>query len=324
MSTPEQIVDETIDDTNLDDFNDLFLGKTKEAPTPEDDGPKEPDVVEDEADASDEKEETQETEDDADLAPDKDEEEAPKPKTRLEKRIEKLLENERLQRERADRAEAELRKSKETETPKPTPTKSDAKAPHFDDKNEDGTDKYPLGQFDPDFQEDRFNYMVEKSLAEQKAELQRQHEEAEARRQSEALAAAWDEKLNPARERYPDFTEKGEELLSTFANLDQAYGQYLTSTIMSMDKGPDVLYYLSNNIDEAEKIVKLGALGATLALGRIEAQFDDVEEKPQPRPRVSKAPVPPPTNRGSSAAVAEVPDDTDDLDAFSAKLFKKR
>lgn len=329
MSTPEQIVDETIDDTNLDDFNDLFLGKTKEAPEPEDDGPREQnDVVEDEDDASNETEETQETEDDADLAPDKEEEKAPKPKSRLEKRIEKLLENERIQRERADRAEAELRKTKEPEAPKPvpTPTKTE-KAPHFDDKNEDGTDKYPLGQFDPSFQEDHIKHILAEGLAAQKAQLEQEAKDKEARQAQETLTNAWNEKLEPAKERYPDFQEKGQELLDTFSGIPQDYGEYLTATIMSLDNGPDVLYFLAENIDEAERIVRLGFTGAAVALGKIDARFEadvDVEEKPKPRPKPSKAPPPPPRNKGSNAAVVEVPDDTDDLDAFSAKLFKKR
>lgn len=329
MSTPEQIVDETIDDTDLDAFNDLFHGKTKEAP--KDDGQnKDADKEDNESDAPTELEETQEDdEDDANLAQDDDEEDeapAPKPKSRAEKRIEQLLEAERLAKEEVARLKSELEKRKEPEAPKATgPSHKDDKAPHPDDKNEDGTDKYPLGMFDEAYQDDRFNYMKEKFVAEQREALEREAEEAKIREAQNQLTAAWNEKLDPARERYPDFTEKGEELLETFADLDPAYGEYLTATIMSMDHGPDVLYFLSSNIDEAERIVKLGPQKATIALGRIEAQFDrdDVGEKAKPRPKVSKATPPPPRNRGSNAATPEVTDDTDDLDAFSAKLFKR-
>lgn len=325
MSTPE-IVDTSTDDTNLDDFNDLFLGKTKEAP-PKDDGPKD-DVNEDEdSDATIEQEETQNTEEDTDLADAEDVVE--KPKSKAEKRIEQLLEKARLAEERAIAAEARLTERKEIEAPKvvSTPVVKDDKAPHPDDKNEDGTDKYPLGLFDEAFQDDRFNYKLEKSLEAQKAELAKQAQEQEIRQAQEALTKEWTDKLEPARERYPDFQEKGEVLLETFSAIPQEYGEYLTATIMSLDNGPDVLYFLSENIEEAQRIVNLGGTKAAIALGRIDARFEadaDAEEKPKPRPKVSKAPAPPPTNRGSSAALAEVPDDTDDLDAFAAKLFKKR
>lgn len=324
MSTPEPIVNNDVDDTDLDAFNTLFHGKGE---APKDDGPEDDPVEDDDVDAPIEHEETQEDDDGDDTPAPEEEDEEPNPAPKLtptQKRINQLLEKERLQRERADKAEAELAKREALAEPKPT-KQVDDKAPRADDKNEDGTDKYPLGQFDEAFQEDRFNYMVEKSLAEQKAALEQQAQEAEIRRSQEALNQAWTEKLDPARERYPDFQEKGEELLDTFAGLDQEYGQYLTTTIMGMEYGPDVLYHLSNNLAEAERIVKLGPLGATIALGRLEAQFtlDDQEEKPKPRPKVSKAPAPPPRNKGSNAAVAEVADDTDDLDAFSVKLFKK-
>ena len=326
MSTPEPIVDNTNDDTDLDSFNDLFLGKTKEAP-PEDDGPKDSDVDDVDADAPIEHEETQDNEEDTDLAPDA-EDVVEKPKSKAEKRIEQLLEKARLAEERAIAAEARLTERKEIEAPKPaatTPVVKDEKAPHPDDKNADGTDKYPLGNFDEAYQEDRFNFMLEKTLEAQKAELAKQAQEQEIRQAQEALGREWNEKLEPAKERYPDFQEKGQALLDTFAGIPQEYGEYLTATIMSLDNGPDVLYYLSENIAEAKRIVNLDGTKAAIALGRIDAKFEaDVEEKPVPRPKVSKAPPPAPTNRGSSAALAEVADDTDDLDAFSAKLFKKR
>ena len=325
MSTENTIVD--VDTDDLDAFNTLLHGKAQEVP--KDDDPKE-DIVED--DAALEQEDTHETEDD-DLAEQNDEQEEeapkPKPKTRAEKRIEQLLEDARIQRERAERAEAKLNERKESEpssAPKPVVNKADNdNAPHPDDVNEDGSEKYPLGMFDPQFAEDHIKYRLDKEFEARKQIEQQQKEEAEARQAQESLTNAWNDKLEPARERYPDFTEKGEELLETFADLDQAYGEYLTSTIMGMDYGPDVLYYLSNNIDEAQRIVQLGPRAATIALGRIEARFDanDVEEKPKPRPRLSKAPTPPPTNRGSASALPEVPDDTDDLDAFASKLFKK-
>ncbi len=325
MSTPEPIVDNTNDDTDLDSFNDLFLGKTKEAP-PEDDGPKDESAVEEvDADAPIEQEETQTEDSDDDLV----EVEKPAKLSPTQKRINQLLEKARLAEERAIAAEARLTERKEIETPKPvapTPVVKDEKAPHPDDKNADGTDKYPLGNFDEAYQEDRFNFMLEKTLEAQKAELAKQAQEQEIRQAQEALGREWNAKLEPAKERYPDFQEKGQALLDTFAAIPQEYGEYLTATIMSLDNGPDVLYYLSENIAEANRIVNLGGTKAAIALGRIDAKFEaeDVEEKPVPRPKVSKAPAPPPTNRGSSAALAEVPDDTDDLDAFTAKLFKKR
>ena len=95
-----------------------------------------------------------------------------------------------------------------------------------------------------------------------------------------------------------------------------------------MDKGPDVLYYLASNPEEARQIVNSGAQKATLALGRIEAKFLEVEsKKSSAKPKVSKAPTPPPPNaraRGANGAFISVQPDTDDLDAFEAAFFDKK
>lgn len=323
MSIDNTPVDQLPDD--LDSFTELLHG-TKPATEPVEDN-EEPEEV----DATLEQEDTQ-TEDEDALATDAEEddepEEKPEPKlTPTQKRINQLLEKERLQKERADALEARLKKLEDTGvTPTPKVVVQEDKAPSPDDLNEDGTDKYPLGQFDPQFAEDHIKYRLDKEFEARKQEELQKAQEQEAAKANEAIVEAWQEKLEPAKERYPDFLERGDELVSTFADLDPTYGEYLTGTIMSMEYGPDVLYYLSTNIDEAQRIVKLGPTKAVLALGRLENRFAEnveVEDKPKPR-RVSKAPAPPPTNKGSVAAIAEVPDDTDDLDAFAAKLFKKR
>jgi hypothetical protein len=93
---------------------------------------------------------------------------------------------------------------------------------------------------------------------------------------------------------------------------------------MSMDKGPDVLYYLSNHPDEAATIVNSGAQKATLALGRIEAKFmlrlmpkNSCEAEGQQSPASASRAA-----RGTGGGLHLTAPDTDDLDAFS-QFFKK-
>src|SRR3546814_11078038 len=88
-----------------------------------------------------------------------------------------------------------------------------------------------------------------------------------------ALQSEWQAKLGPAQERYPDFKEKGEELIENFTDLDEAYGEYLSSTLMSMEYGPDVLYYLASNPEEAKKIVTSGPQKDSIALVLPEARL---------------------------------------------------
>lgn len=325
-------VDPNTDD--LDAFNDLFHGHAKELESgsaePASEANEETGTDEEDTDASLEHTPSEDTDEDSDKEADEEQEddspdeeksdpEPPKkPKNRTQQRIDQLLERERIQKERADALEARLSK---LEQPKPEPEVS--KGPTPDDKNEDGTDKYPLGEFDPLFVRD----LMKHEFAEQKKVADaEQAQRAEQTKQLEAQAALeqnWNAKLEPALERYPDFQEKGENLVATFEGLDQNYSNYLTSTLQAMEFGPDVLYYLANNVDEAQRIVNLGATGATIALGRLEAKFAFAnEEKQKARPKVSKAPAPPPTNKGSAVSTPSIAPDTDDLDAFSAEFFK--
>lgn len=317
-NTPVDVPDD------LDAFNDLFHGKTPEEAAPADDGPQgDPtDVDATPLEGTPVDDGIVDPEDDG-LAETK--EPVEKPKSKVEKRIEQLLEKERLANERAAAAEAKLRE-KEAEATKAAPAQKveadTSKAPHYDDKNEDGTDKYPLGQFDPQYAEDRLEHTLATQLKAHKEALEAEREQESRQKAAAAAQEAWNAKLAPVQERNPDFQEKGQELIDSFVDLDPAYGEYLTNTIMSMEHGPDVLYHLASNIDEANRIVAMGPLGATLALGRIEAGFL-VEQDKQTSPRkVTKAPTPPPVNKGAAVSVPDVPDDTEDLDAFEAKFFK--
>lgn len=323
----ENTVD-TTDDTDLDAFSAMFHSNepepVKDAEVDESDadledhGSDEPTA--DEADVL-EEDDTTEADDLAD--PEPKEPKAPK-KNRAQERIEQLLEKERLANEKAASLEARIKeleaKGQEPEKAKPEP-KTEDKAPHWDDLNEDGTEKYPLGQFDPQFAEDHIRFLMDKRMAEAEAKEAEAREAAKSREAQEAAQKEWETKLGPAQERYPDFQQKGAELVDalTEVGLDQGFGDYLTNVILSMEHGPDVLYYLGSNIEEAKNIVDMGPLGATLALGRIEASFT----KPKVEKRQTKAPPPPPANKGNNAAVPEVPDDTDDLEAFEAKFFKR-
>lgn len=331
MSTEnnEPIVEPVTDD--LDAFAaDLFGHKS----APKEEATSEEAKVEDSNEESD-AEETHESEDDTTLDENEDAEEDQEEKTpnkpkknRFQERIDKLTGEAR----EAQRAKAALEEklealiSKLEQNDKPTPVVSNTTGPIPDAKNEDGTEKYPLGEFDPQYIRDLTKFTLEEERKTFKDRTAQEEQQKEMDRQRAELHSEWHQKLGPAQERYPDFQEKGEQLLDTFSGIDSNYGEYLTATIMSMEYGPDVLYYLSTNVDEAEKIIASGATKATIALGRLESKFAFAEEEKQrARPKISKAPPPPAhLNKGSAAAKIEVDDDTDDLDAFAAKLFKKR
>lgn len=337
MSTNENSAVTDTDD--LDAFSADFFGQKTATPepasseedqveTPEDDATNEEDthLGEDDTPANDEPEDN--TEEDGE----EDEEETPEPKpepvkkrSRAQERIEEL--NAKYRETERKLAEV-MAKLEQKETPASTNEQVvvEDNGPTPEDKLEDGTEKYPLGEFDPNYIRDLTKFTIQQEReAVKQAEIQDQRQKA-IQDQKAALAVEWEGKLGPARERYPDFREKGEELISQFDGIDQSYGEYLTATIMSMDYGTDVLYHLASNPDEAKAIVASGPTKATIALGRLEAKYADADaEKQLARPKVSKAPAPPAhVNKGSAVAKPAVAPDTDDLDAFASEFFKKK
>lgn len=333
MST-EPTIDVTTED-NLDNFAAELFGKSQ---PPSDTAKSEEEEIDDnvEDDATNEETDTQpsaeedgateESEDSEENPETKDEDDKGKKPNRLQERINELTAARRQAERERDEA---LRKLNE----KPTDPKPNTKAqettvndegPKATDKNEDGTDKYPLGEFDPKFVKDTVQHMVNEQAREAEAKREEQAKLTEEEKYRETLQNSWNERLEVAQDRYPDYQEKGEQMLSVFEGIDPTYGQYLTDTLMEMDAGPDVFYYLANNLDEAEQIVNAGPRKATIALAKLEVQLAGTPTPKTPAVKATKAPPPPPQNKGSAVAAGSIPLDTDDLDAFSKVLFKKK
>lgn len=245
--------------------------------------------------------------------------EKPKKVNRFQERINELTAKAK-EAERALEALKVAQTQKQDETAKPpTPVVQDD-GPNPNAKNEDGSDKYALGEFDPEYIRDMARHTINKEW-EAKKELEaketHQRQEKEAR---DYLHSQWQERLAPMAEQHEDYLDKTMELESTFDGLDPQYSDYLVQTIKSLDHGPEVLYYFANHLDEASKFVKMGPLNATLALGEINAMFKGSSRK---ETKVSNAPPPPQLNKGSKTR-STINADTDDLDAFSKLLFTKR
>lgn len=296
---------------DLDSFEKDFFNQSVE----EKKEPAEP--AEEEIKAPDSDDDTKD--DDQDDNPDEDDKTDPKPKkvNRYQERINELTAKAR----EAERALEALRveQTKQTETPKTTPVVADD-GPKPDALNEDGSDKYPLGEFDPSYIRDMARHTIDREWSARKAQ---ENEELAARQNQEArdyLQEQWTQKLAPVTEEHEDFLDKTMELESTFEGLDSDYSDYLVQTIKSLDHGPEVLYYFANHLDEAQKFVKMGPLAATLALGEYNALF---KGKTRQDAKVSNAPPPPQVNKGSNTRTT-VRGDTEDLDAFEREFFKKK
>lgn len=229
----------------------------------------------------------------------------------------KTRETERREQALLERLAAlEAATKKEPELPPVEP--AGAIGPQPDEVDENGDLKYALGQFDPEYIRDFTRFTIAQEAEAFKEQQEAQRKQAELQTEQQVAQAAWNEKMIAAEAELPDIREKGESLIQTFDTIDAGYGEYLASTLMALDNGPEVLYYLSDNPDETKKIVASGPVAATIALGKLDAQMTKPKATVK---KVSEAPTPPPTRARGSGGRFDIPDDTDDLEAFERKFF---
>jgi hypothetical protein len=325
-------VDVNTDD--LDAFNDLFNGTASEAKS---EG-SELEATEDDSLANEEPDETEETSDDEDVTDsdedeteEADEEETPKAKKKsAQERINEITAARREAERKADMlegrlAEMERRLNSEKVDEKPTtvPVENSSGLPNPSDTNEDGDDKYPLGEFDPAFIRDLTRATIAQEMEQERAALKQEQEAAQLTEAQQQVDLEWNTRISEAVEAKEDFVDSVRNLEDTFSNIEPQYGDYLANTIKSSEYGTDILYYLSQNLEEAQAIAGSGPASATLALGRLEARFMVSDSKPTiPANRVTKASSPPPKHTRGTGGRQNAAADTDDLDAFEKQFFK--
>lgn len=331
--------DATVDMNDLSNFSNVFF--SDKAPAEEQEVQEE--VAETEVEETEENDDSLATEnededneevEEEDDSDEEEEEEAPKPKpkSKAQKRIEQLYADKKQQereiaamRAELDRLKAVTEGKKETQEEEvPLRQKLSDEAPKPDAVDKDGNPVYALGEFDPQFIADLTKFTIQEQMKEAAAK-----QEAEARQKQVADAQAelqhmWQDNLAKAEESLPDIRESITELVDTFGNLEPTYGEYLAGTIMACEHGPEIMYYLSKNIGEAQKIVASGPAAATLAIGRLEARFEPrANEEKKSNKRLPTAKEPPEVRtRGARSGQVPVRGDTHDLAAFKREFFK--
>jgi len=219
----------------------------------------------------------------ADAAPavtDADESQDPKRKPGAEARISELT---RLRRD-AERDRDYWRAQATRQTP--APQAAEPEAP-----------KKPPKLSDFEYDEERYQAaLVEHVKAETAREVREQFRKEEAQKAEQ--------------QRRETFLKKEREFASKHADymdLTRDDSLPITNTVARLaaasDVGPDLLYYLATNRDEASAIAQMDDLEAARAIGRIESRLEKpAAPAPAPKP-VSKAPPPPPQLESGETAV---------------------
>ena len=135
------------------------------------------------------------------------------------------------------------------------------------------------------------------ALAEYKAEeLLARRETA---RQHQDLLEHYHNREETARDRYDDFEQVA-------YNPNLSITDAMAQSIQASDNGPDVLYYLGSNPDEAYRIARLSPLLQAKEIGKLEAGM--ASNPPVKKTSTAPAPIAPVTARASGAPIYDTTD----------------
>jgi len=161
------------------------------------------------------------------------------------------------------------------------------------------------GKPDPEKYTDAFKYaedLTKWTVKQENLEREKQQKEAQAKADAEKIAKTWKERQDNFIKTTPDYGD----VLESAKTIEVS--NEVRDAILESDVGPQLLYHLAQNPDEAERLKGMTVGGALRALGRLEVKFEKPAPKSEAKPEaeISRAPEPPSTIK-AVAAVAEVP-----------------
>lgn len=235
-------------------------------------------------------------------------EEKPKRDSGFQRRIKELVEErnqERLERQKITQQLTEALKGRE-------PPKQEVSLP----KAAEESTPPKIEDFDSyeKYQDARADWAADRRYRQFQAEQAQQHAQA---RQQEAIANQHRQVIeqhgklrsmtSEGEKKYPDFYEKVFPGEGKTVPISEAVGHAL----LESDKGIDLMYYLSTNKAEAERIAKLSVTRQLVEIGKLENSLPTIQK--------SKAPAPINPIGGKKAAATAAPRDDDDMDTWVKK-----
>jgi len=115
------------------------------------------------------------------------------------------------------------------------------------------------------------------------AKLEQKEQASQASRAQDALKA----KLTDFSTRSAEFAEKHDDYFEAIQQPDLPVSAAMRDMIFESDKGPEIIYHLSQNFDLADSISRMAPTKAAFEIGRLEARF--VKPKATPK-KTTQAP----------------------------------
>jgi hypothetical protein len=205
-----------------------------------------------------------------------------KPNPKLERRFSEITkqreaarEEARLEREQRERLETRVKELEGKVTPQ-------AQAPQ-DDIGEEPT---------PDQFSDMYEYakaLAEYTADKKLAERDQQELNRKAAAEQEVKFKAWADRVNAAKSSLPDFDDMVQ-------SSEVRVSDPVRDAIIESEHGPQILYYLAENTEFAQKLAGMSLVSAVREIGKIEARYerDAKANVPDVKPVVGKSKAPAP------------------------------
>ena len=205
-----------------------------------------------------------------------------KPNPKLERRFSEITkqreaarEEARLEREQRERLETRVKELEGRVTPQ-------AQAPQ-DDVGEEPT---------PDQFSDMYEYakaLAEYTADKKMAERDQQDLNRKAAAEQEVKFKAWADRVNAAKSNLPDFDDMVQ-------SSEVRVSDPVRDAIIESEHGPQILYYLAENTEFAQKLAGMSLVSAVREIGKIEARYerDAKATVPDVKPVVGKSKAPAP------------------------------
>ena len=205
-----------------------------------------------------------------------------KPNPKLERRVSEITkqreaarEEARLEREQRERLEARLKEYESKVNPQ-------AQAPQDDLGEEPRADQFS----------DMYEYakaLAEYTADKKMAERDQQELNRKAAAEQEVKFKAWADRVNAVKSTLPDFDDMVQ-------SSEVRVSDPVRDAIIESEHGPQILYYLAENTEFAQKLAGMSLVSAVREIGKIEARYerDAKASVPEVKPTVAKSKAPAP------------------------------
>lgn len=145
--------------------------------------------------------------------------------------------------------------------------------------------------------------------------------ERDGKAKEEALKTEGQKRQKAYQDKVAEYTKVAPDFAEVIEAYDGPFNQTIAQALLDSDMGPEVAYYLAKNPDEAETLEGMNYGQVSRFFGKVEAKL---ESQKSPDVKVTKAPPPIPSQRGTAQVTSLDPYNNPDMSAEQWRQYKAK